>query len=405
MRFSMLVILGLALNPVSNTDLTCVGSDAPSDVDDIMCLKRLGFNVLLDESSKGHRVVEISNWNTTAPVAEISKAALQAILRCTNLRRFDLSSCRVQCKDMRQLKTLERLEKLRVADCDLDDDCLTEIGAITSIRNLDLSHNPRITGAGLTQLYDLPLEALHLVSNRIDDRGVETLVKLTRLKFLDLQDTKVTTKSCENLSTLAHLEVLSLAGISMNKEGLNHLAKIKTLKTLLLDHSGLDDDGLRILSSVSDLEKLAAADCRVSGKGLRHLPKNLRVLDLSRNPLETGFSDLARLKHIEFLNLDETPIRDQDVEFLRELRELKSLHLTDTRLTSAALKDTLAGGKVEFLVISLPDVDEGSLQPMIDLPTLKVVHIVNCKIRASELKRLQRDRRDLSVVVPGCTLR
>lgn len=69
---------------------------------------------------------------------------------------------------------------------------------------------------------------------KIQDKDLESIIKLKALKELGLEDHEITDKGLEMISTLQELEVLRLGGDKVTDEGLVHLKGLKHLRELSL---------------------------------------------------------------------------------------------------------------------------------------------------------------------------
>jgi hypothetical protein len=144
-------------------------------------------------------------------------------------RKSDGKHIAIPAAGFRHLAALPALRKATLWEIDgLDDEALTHIGKVTTLRELELG-DAQITSAGLKHL-----------------RG------LRELTFLGLGWTKdVTDAGLPELAALSNLEVLVLSGTKVTDAGLSHLAKLPKLKEVRL----------ATLPQVTDAGLLKLKDC------------------------------------------------------------------------------------------------------------------------------------------------
>ncbi len=124
------------------------------------------------------------------------------------------------------------------------------IAAASSLRNLSVRFYPRERGELIRQRWvDLrglrQLEGLSVENTTIDDEFVSHLRGLTTLKYLHLS---------EQLCLGGNWNV---PGTSITNRGLRHLASLTNLTRLNLVRSRIDDKGLKLLAPLTSLEWLA----------------------------------------------------------------------------------------------------------------------------------------------------
>lgn len=140
------------------------------------------------------------------------------------------------------------------------------------------------------------------------------------------------------LATLApqDLQSLRLGGCGLTDKSLIHLRNLTWLEHLDLSCNPVSGTGLAHLEGMLLLERLELWGCDLTEEGLANLPplpslKHLSVaihLDLPNDALAL----LVRLPTLESLDLCSTPIGDRALAHLRKLRQLRSLHVSHTKV-------------------------------------------------------------------------
>ena len=171
----------------------------------------------------------------------------------------------------------------------------------------------------------------------IGDAGLVRLKRLSGLTTLKLQTTGVTDVGLDDLKHLsarnmdAGAEQSAITPAGLEKIGRNFP---KLEDPSLLDCASVSDAGFQHLAALTGLRRLALRGTQVSGAGLIHLKAaGLEKLDLSQTPLTTAaLKNIARFSQLTWLNLWLTQIDDEGMEHLAGLPKLAWLNLDNTRV-------------------------------------------------------------------------
>ncbi len=127
------------------------------------------------------------------------------------------------------------------------------------------------------------LRNLAFGSTRITDQGLQALVRLEKLIWLDLTATKVSDLGTSRLPSAQSLTQLSSEQTQIGNETVARLAPATRLENLDLSHTKIDDDALSIIAQFPNLKILWLTGTTVSDEGIRHLHNhaNLREVEVS----------------------------------------------------------------------------------------------------------------------------
>lgn len=228
---------------------------------------------------------------------------------------------------------------------------LTALARFPELETLDLSYSP-VTDAELAKLAALPaLRTLNLHHTSVGDAGIANLAGLTQLETLDLSETQVSDAGLARLNSLPRLRDLELYGTAVGNNGLASLAGAPALEVLNLTDTKVGDAGLANLAKLPRLDTvwLNGLD-GVTNKGLDTLSnlQGLRRLGLANcaKITDKGLAALVKLSGLSELDLNTTSISNDGVAHLRQMKNLRVLHIASTRIRSTGREE---------LVASLPD--------------------------------------------------
>ena len=150
----------------------------------------------------------------------------------------------------------------------------------------------------------------------VSDSGLQNLVGLSQLDFLDLESTAITDEGLVHLAGLTRLNTLVLTYTQVTGPGLTHLKRLRSLEQLLLNGQKLVTGSLKPLRELDGLTNL-----------------DLSGVSLS----DEDFADLAQLTSLQNLGLRGWPRSVEQLSHLKALSALKILNLTDTGVPDAGL--------------------------------------------------------------------
>ena len=158
------------------------------------------------------------------------------------------------------------------------------------------------------------------------------------------------------------------------------------------------------LHEVSSVDDLPAGKIQITSIGL-HEKFNLRKTDFERlaklKHLErldlagTSFSsaDLAPLQHLEFLvriDLHDTPVSDEGVAFLMKLSKLQFLDLGRTSITGSTLENLKSLHTLTELSLAGTHINDTQLKPVMDMPQLTALNLAGTDVAGPGLQNLRK---------------
>ncbi|XP_030949576.1 receptor-like protein 13 [Quercus lobata] len=288
-----------------------------------------------------------------------------------------------------RFSALRKLEMLDLANNHFNNNILSSLSGISSLKILDLSGNI------LNGSFHIPafsnLEELYLGGNEIDD-FVTTTTKgsnnLPKLQVLELDQNKVNARIFKSLTTFTSLKILRMGG--NNLEGsftTEELSKLNNLEQLMLDGSSFDKSLLHKIGVMTSLNVLTMSYCGLNGtlpdQGWCEL-KKLQEIDLSNNNFEGRLpSCMANLTSLRVLDLSNNHFNGNSVQ--SPLSSLTSLEYLSFSYNNFSIPSTLSFlSNLSNLKILLSDNNILALEPdsLTWIPTfqLKVFILSSCSI-------------------------
>ena len=157
--------------------------------------------------------------------------------------------------------------------------------------------------------------------------------------------------------------------------------------------NGVGDEMLRAVAKLSRLERLSLNNHKaVTNAGLVHLQdlKNLRSLELSDTGVAgSGLSHLRGLSRLESLTLDRLPVSDRELGPLSELVNLKTLQLRGVAITDAGLFHLARLKNLERLDLDGVPITDAGLVHLAPLNRLNSVSLDDTQITGAGLSSLR----------------
>jgi hypothetical protein len=178
----------------------------------------------------------------------------------------------------------------------------------------------------------------------ISPAGWRQLGALSDLAELDVGETSFPAAAIEILADLPKLTRLSLRHLALRATDLSPLGRSATLRSLDLSEIGIADAPLPELHS---LRELSLDNTLVGGQTIASLTSStpeLEKLNLSGTPVRgPQLAPLRGLVRLRDLVLEYTKIGNQDLRYLSDVRSLRSVDVSSTRVRGTKSRFLPAG--------------------------------------------------------------
>ena len=307
-----------------------------------------------ENTTIGGKLMDSSVSSLVLSGTKLKEDDLQSIAGLTRLESLGISDCGI--RDIGFLSNVTGLTFLQISDNSVRD--LSPIAGMKHLKTLYIDNNP-ITD--LTPLYGLgALRTLSMKGIIVESKALAELrealpncsiyadepeetvseIKLGGRTFrTDVTELNLGGLGITDISALracADLEKLDLRDNDI--EDLSPLVELPKLKWLCLWNNKVED--IYPLLSLSAMEYLDVDGNEISDISVLEYLPHLQEVWLNGNPV-TNFTPLRTLKELTRLGLAETGMKDEDLELLMELTELKELNIKGNKELTAGTFDKL----------------------------------------------------------------
>ncbi|MDB4770923.1 hypothetical protein OAG60_02485 [bacterium] len=254
-----------------------------------------------------------------------------------------------QCK---QLQYFSKLSSLSLSGNGITDACVSHLSKATSLQSLNLS-NSAISPRGMAAMKSIQNLNRLTLSGRIPPGCIQELSKLKQISSLQL----ATAVDEDALRTIASMPLknLLISQLRVSPKTAEIMRNIKAAQLTLHLNSIKDDDLRWLIGCKTNSIGLSITNSKeLTDKGIRSLENtNITSLTLYKTGITAkAMKSIGSLSQLLTLTIKDSPIDDDSLMRLSELKVLRQLSLTGTKVTSegmAAIK-----GKLTTLRYTIP---------------------------------------------------
>ena len=175
----------------------------------------------------------------------VSTAGLEALKGVSTLEELYLKSTLVDDDSMQIAAGFPNLKKLRISKTQVSNDGLKHLTACRKLEDIDLSENSLLNDDGMAHVGAITsLKRLNLWRVSVSDSGTAKLAPLTNLEWLNLDNTQLSDAGLPALKDMNRLTFLHLGSTSISDTGLPSLEHLTTLKDLKVTRTAVTEAGV-----------------------------------------------------------------------------------------------------------------------------------------------------------------
>jgi len=177
----------------------------------------------------------------------------------------------------------------------------------------------------------IDLESIRITGPSVNDKYVEAMSGLTRLKSVDIENSNITDKSLEILKALPDIDTLSLRrNLGFTDHAVALFAEFPKLHTLKILYNGFSPTSLFGLKNLTAVRVLDLRGLQVGNDTLMFIAKleNLEEIHIrSGSVANTGVAQLKKCKKLKILELQDTDVSAGCAEHFKEMESLRFLRI------------------------------------------------------------------------------
>jgi hypothetical protein len=262
--------------------------------------------------------------------------------------------------------------------------------------------NTSVTSAGLARLASAArIDLLELSDGKIDNEMLKVLPKLPLRGSLGLHSDRLTNAGIQPVSECRELTGVSLGG-NLSNDSLEHLVGLPKLQSVSLGRH-FTRGAFDFLGRMEGLTNLDASELNPDLDDLKRIPK-LQTLSLSGRKYndEAAQAIADNFKSLESAYLRGTSITNAGVEQLAKIKTLKILTLDDSRIDDGVADSIRKIKQLTWLSVENCAVGDDTLAALSECPDMWYVYFVHTRVTDKGLAHLPKLKKPLALYLTEC---
>ncbi len=193
-----------------------------------------------------------------------------------------------------------------------------------------------------------------------------------------------------HIGGLTHLQRLNLNGTSLTATGLARLERLTALEILALPNEPFTDDDLAHLAGMTKLKQFHVyLGAQITDRGLSHLAKMRQMKSLWLiNTQITTLEPIRGMTQLKQLNLHGAPITDEGLKPLADFTGLQWLSLGGSKVTDAGITHFSTLSNLVMLDLNRTAVGDAGVRLLFDLPRILSLNLHGTHVTDAGLAEL-----------------
>jgi len=276
---------------------------------------------------------------------------------------------------MNQLAELESIGSLSIKFNHYPEDFIKSIGRMKNLHRLSIP-NYQYTDDDLHSLNNLTsLDSFFMDKGEISEAGIEAISNLSNLQQISLQTSPLSPESIKCLEKLNQLTSVSLSGSQLTDEAVDTLCSWQNLTSLALYDTRISDTGLSRLAGLPELKTLTLSGSRLQGEGFQHLSQleGIRLRDMTLN--STVLAEISQMEKLSNLAINNSDVENGTLQQLINIPSLTRLELKETRFADTEITSVPVNSKIAQLYFFNISISADSMCQFQSLPELTSIYL------------------------------
>jgi len=242
------------------------------------------------------------------------------------------------------------------------------------------------------------MRAFH--ASTLGDEDLKWVSMLPTLDYLVVDN--ATDDGLVNVARLKRLRSLTIMkSPTLSDRGITHLGELTNLEYLHLYDGQLTDKAMESIGRLAQLKSLDVRGTRISSDGVAYLRdlRELQALRLSQNPDvdDRALEYIAQLPELTHLSISASSVNGDGLNFLSQMPRLEVLVLQGSSIDGSGLDQLANAESLRRLDLSFTSVGDDDIDKLATLSQLETLAVYGTRVTPDGVNRLR-------AALPDCTV-